>query len=521
MNRQENQTRRALISVSDKSGLIPLAQALTKLSFEIVSTGGTAKALRASGIAVTDVSALTNFPEIMDGRVKTLHPAVYGGLLARTGIDESVLAEHGIGWIDLLVVNLYPFESTATRPDSTLELAIENIDVGGPAMLRAAAKNHDRVTVVIEPGDYPRVLEALEKGEAPLELRRELAVKAFRHTCAYDGAISSYLNQTFFEDRFPEALSVTAARTTSLRYGENPHQKAALYRLHGAHRSGIADTHQVQGKPLSFNNIADTDAALQCAGAFEECACVIVKHANPCGAALASTPLDAYEKAYRTDPTSAFGGIIALNRTLDGETASAIIERQLVDVIVAPKLDDDARSVLEKKPNIRALEAVIRATDGETEDLELRSVAGGLLAQQSDFGTLDDVDLRTVTKREPTATEIEDLRFAWTIVKYVKSNAIVYASGRETLGVGAGQTSRVISARIAAMKAGEEGLDLKGAAMASDAFFPFRDSIDIAASHGITCVIQPGGSIRDEEVILAADEHGIAMALTGMRHFRH
>ena len=474
MNRQENQTRRAFISVSDKSGLIPLAQGLAKLSFDIISTGGTAEALRAAGVTVTDVSDLTQFPEIMDGRVKTLHPAVHGGLLARTGIDESVSTEHGIGWIDLLVVNLYPFESTAARRDATLEQALEDIDVGGPAMLRAAAKNHARVTVVIEPGDYPRVLAAFEKGDPPLELRRELAVKAFGHTCAYDGTISGYLSRTFFEDSFPESLSVAATRTTSLRYGENPHQKAALYRLRGTHRLGIADAHQLQGKPLSYNNIADTDAALQCAGAFEECACVIVKHANPCGAALASTPLDAYERAYRTDPTSAFGGIIAFNRTLDGETAGAIIERQLVDVIVAPKLDDDARSVLEKKRNVRAIEAVIRAADRETGDLELRSVAGGLLAQESDFGTLEDVELETVTKRQPTATELEDLRFAWTIVKYVKSNAVVYAGGRGTLGVGAGQMSRVVSARIAAMKAGDEGLDLKGAAMASDAFFPFR-----------------------------------------------
>ena len=521
MNRRDSQTRRALISVSDKSGLIPFAKGLAELSFEIVSTGGTAEALRSAGVAVTDVSDLTQFPEIMDGRVKTLHPAVHGGLLARTDIDESASAEHGIGWIDLLVVNLYPFESTITRPDATLEEAIENIDVGGPAMLRAAAKNHARLTVVIEPGDYPRVLEALEKGDPPLELRRELAVKAFGLTCAYDGAINGYLGRTFFEDRFPESLSVAATRTTSLRYGENPHQRAALYRLRGTDLSGIADAHQLQGKPLSFNNIADTDAALQCAAAFEECACVIVKHANPCGAALALTPVDAYEKAYRTDPTSAFGGIIAFNRPLDGETAGAIIDRQLVDVIVAPRIEDDARGVLESKRNVRAIEAVMRTAERDATDFELRSVAGGLLAQERDFGTLDDVELKTVTRRQPTATELEDLRFAWTIVKYVKSNAVVYAGAQGTLGVGAGQMSRVVSARIAAMKAADEGLDLKGAAMASDAFFPFRDGIDIAADHGITCVIQPGGSVRDEEVILAADEHDMAMVLTGMRHFRH
>ena len=521
MNRRDSQTRRALISVSDKSGLIPFAKGLAELSFEIVSTGGTAEALRSAGVAVTDVSDLTQFPEIMDGRVKTLHPAVHGGLLARTDIDESASAEHGIGWIDLLVVNLYPFESTITRPDATLEEAIENIDVGGPAMLRAAAKNHARVTVIIEPGDYPRVLEALEKGDPPLELRRELAVKAFGLTCAYDGAINSYLARTFLEDRFPESLSVTATRTTSLRYGENPHQRAALYRLRGTDLSGIADAHQLQGKPLSFNNIADTDAALQCAAAFEECACVIVKHANPCGAALALTPLDAYEKAYRTDPTSAFGGIIAFNRPLDGDAAGAIIDRQLVDVIVAPRIEDDARGVLESKRNVRTIEAAMRTAERDTTDFELRSVAGGLLAQERDFGTLDDVELKTVTRRQPTATELDDLRFAWTIVKYVKSNAVVYAGAQGTLGVGAGQMSRVVSARIAAMKAADEGLDLKGAAMASDAFFPFRDGIDIAADHGITCVIQPGGSVRDDEVILAADEHDMAMVLTGMRHFRH
>ena len=520
MNRQENQTRRALISVSDKSGLIPLAQALTKLSFEIVSTGGTAKALRASGIAVTDVSALTNFPEIMDGRVKTLHPAVYGGLLARTGIDESVLAEHGIGWIDLLVVNLYPFESTATRPDSTLELAIENIDVGGPAMLRAAAKNHDRVTVVIEPGDYPRVLEALEKGEAPLELRRELAVKAFRHTCAYDGAISGYLNQTFFEDRFPEALSVTAARTTSLRYGENPHQKAALYRLHGAHRSGIADTHQVQGKPLSFNNIADTDAALQCAGAFEECACVIVKHANPCGVAIANNTLQAYERAFATDPTSAFGGIIAFNRALDEKTVTAILDRQFVEVIIAPSITLEARRCLAEKENIRVLES--GPTDPQTvHHLSLRRVSGGLLVQTQDLGTIAETDLKSMTQRTANAEELRDLLFAWRVAKFVKSNAIVYAANQQTIGIGAGQMSRIYSARIAAIKAADECLEVRGAIMASDAFFPFRDGIDAAAEIGITAVIQPGGSVRDDEVIAAANEHGMAMVFTGMRHFRH
>lgn len=521
MSRRDNQTRRALISVSDKTGLVPFAQALTNLSFEIVSTGGTAQTLRGAGVPVRDVSELTRFPEIMDGRVKTLHPAVHGGLLARSGTDVAVTAEHGIDWIDLLVVNLYPFESTIAHPDCTIEQAIDNIDVGGPAMLRAAAKNHARLTVVIEPDDYPRVLQAFEDGDPPAELRRELAVKAFGHTCAYDGAISHYLSQAYSEESFPGSLVLTGTRMANLRYGENPHQKAALYQLPGGARGGVSGANQIQGKPLSFNNLADADAAIQCAGAFEECGCVIVKHANPCGAAIAPTPLAAYQKAYRTDPTSAFGGIVAFNRALDGGTANAIIDQQLVDVIVAPQVDDDARQALAKKKNVRVLETVASEARAGADAWDLRSVQGGLLVQERDFGGLDDIELEIVTKRAPSDTELEDLRFAWTVIKYVKSNAVVFSSGGGTLGVGAGQMSRVVSARIAAMKAADEGLDLSGAAMASDAFFPFRDGIDIAAEHGITCVIQPGGSVRDEEVIRAADEHSIAMVLTGMRHFRH
>lgn len=521
MNRQNNRTRRALISVSDKTGLVPFAEGLVSLAFEIVSTGGTAATLREAGVPVTDVSELTHFPEIMDGRVKTLHPAVHGGLLARTGVDESVSAEHGIEWIDVLVVNLYPFESTVALPDCTIAQAVENIDVGGPAMLRAAAKNHARLTVVMDPDDYARVLEALESGDPPPALKRALAVKAFSHTCAYDGAISDYLHRTYSDDPFPESLVVAGRRIASLRYGENPHQKAALYGLSDPDRAGISNARQVQGKPMSFNNLADADAALQCAAALEECACIIVKHANPCGAAVGSTPVAAYEGAYRTDPTSAFGGVIAFNRTVDRETASAIIERQLVDVIVAPLIDEDARRVLHKKKNVRVMEAVLRRPEGRAGDLDVRSVSGGLLVQESDFGALSDVELKIVTRRTPSAIELEDLRFAWTIAKYVKSNAIVYARAGATLGVGAGQMSRVVSARIAAMKAADESLDLSGASMASDAFFPFRDGIDIAAEHGIKCVIQPGGSVRDEEVIQAADEHGMTMVLTGMRHFRH
>ena len=516
MSRRENRTRRALISVSDKTGLVPFAQALVNLSFEIVSTGGTAETLRAAGVPVKDVSELTQFPEIMDGRVKTLHPFVHGGLLARADTDEVVTAEHGIEWIDLLVVNLYPFESTIARPDCTTEQAIENIDVGGPAMLRAAAKNHARLTVVTEPDDYPRVLQAFENGDPSAELNRELAVKAFSRTCAYDGAISYYLRQTYSDETFPESLVLTGTRVANLRYGENPHQQAALYRLPGP--GGLSGANQVQGKPLSFNNLADTDAAVQCARAFDKCACVIVKHANPCGAAIAPTPLAAYEKAYRTDPTSAFGGIIAFNRALDGETARSIIDRQLVDVIVAPRMDDDARQALERKKNVRVLETTELPNP---QDWDFRSVEGGLLVQERDAAGVDDVELEIVTKRAPSETELEDLRFAWTIIKYIKSNAIVFASKGATLGVGAGQMSRVVSARIAALKAADAGLDLTGAAMASDAFFPFRDGIDIAAEHGIACVIQPGGSVRDSEVITAADEHGIAMVFTGMRHFRH
>ena len=521
MSPQNNQTRRALISVSDKTGLVSLAQALTNLSFEIISTGGTAQVLREAGVPVRDVTELTQFPEIMGGRVKTLHPSVYGGLLARTGIDEAVTTEHNIEWIDLLVVNLYPFESTIAHPDCTIKQAIENIDIGGPAMLRAAAKNHSRLTVVVEPDDYQRVLDAFENGEPPAELRQELAVKAFSHTGAYDETISNYLSRMYFRESFPTSLVLRGIRTANLRYGENPHQKAAVYRLAKTARSGVPGAIQIQGKPLSFNNLADTDAAVQCARALGECGCVIVKHANPCGAATAPTPLEAYEKAYRTDPTSAFGGIIAFNRALDGETANAIINQQLADVIVAPQICDDARQVLDKKKNVRVLEVTVLESEAGNGDWDLRSLEGGFLVQERDLDRSQNIELKIVTKRAPSDAKIKDLHFAWTIAKYVKSNAIVFASKGGTLGVGAGQMSRVMSVRIAAMKAADEGLNLAGAAMASDAFFPFRDGIDIAAEHGITCIIQPGGSVRDEEVILAADEHDIAMILTGVRHFRH
>ncbi len=510
---------RALISVSDKTGLSDLAGGLLDLGFELVSTGGTARAIRDAGFEVREVSELTGFPEILAGRVKTLHPAVHGGLLARRGMDDAVIREHGIDRIDLLVVNLYPFESTIRDPECSEEHAVEQIDVGGPAMLRAAAKNHDRVMAVCDPGDYPRILAALGGGDANTRLRKELAAKAFSHTARYDIVISNYLGG-FSDDSFPDSLLLAASKTRELRYGENPHQRAAYYRLATAEQPGIGAANQLQGKALSYNNLADADAALQCVGALGDCACVIVKHSNPCGAAIAATPLAAYQGAYATDPTSAFGGIIAFNRPLDAETAEGIVSRQVVDVVVAPSILPAARDVLAVKPNVRALEAA-SATADRSGTWELRSAAGGLLVQELDSGLPEDVELKSVTRRAPSSRERNDLTFAWIVCKYVKSNAIVYAREGRTLGVGAGQMSRVTSARVAALKAGEGELSLAGAAMASDAFFPFRDGIDMAAEHGITCVIQPGGSIRDEEVIRAADEHDIAMVFTGMRHFRH
>jgi phosphoribosylaminoimidazolecarboxamide formyltransferase/IMP cyclohydrolase len=521
MSGVHGQRRRALLSVSDKHGLVEFARELVALSFEIVSTGGSARALRDAGIEVTDVATITGFPEIMDGRVKTLHPSVHGGLLGRRGVDDDVLERLGIGWIDVLAVNLYPFEATVADPSCSLEHAIENIDIGGPAMLRAAAKNHARLVVVVDPADYGTVLSALGSGDTT-ELRRQLAVKAFAHTAHYDAAISRYLHDRYVpDDPFPERLVLSFTRGQPLRYGENPHQRAAMYRSPGPAAGTIAGARQLQGKPLSFNNIADADAALQCVKAFAETACVIVKHANPCGVAVAASPLEAYQAAYRTDPTSAFGGIIAFNRPLDEQTAAAIVAQQLVDVIVAPEIEAGALTALARKKNTRVLESGAPDRNPLPHDWDLRSIERGLLVQDRDAGTLADVEARTVTRREPTPAELADLEFAWTVAKYVKSNAIVYARNRQTLGVGAGQMSRVVSARIGAMKAADEGLELRGAVMASDAFFPFRDSIDTAAENGITAIIHPGGSIRDQEVIDAADEHGLAMILTQMRHFRH
>ena len=523
MSHKDKKKFRVLISVSDKTGLAAFAKALTGLSFEIISTGGTAEALRSAGIAVTDISEITMFPEIMDGRVKTLHPSVHGGLLARTGIDEKITAEHSIDWIDLLVVNLYPFESTIAASDCTYEEAIEKFDVGGPAMLRAAAKNHNRVTVIIDPNDYPIVLEALQIGGSLEALRSELAAKAFAHTAYYDALISQYLRRSGpyagSELIASDPLVLGWRRNQKLRYGENPHQEAALFSSSAALSGSIVGSKQIQGKPLSFNNIVDAEAALECVKAFSDPVCAIIKHANPCGVAVSENLLTAYQSAFSTDPQSAFGGIIAFNKTLDANTAKFIIQNQMVELIIAPEIDRGAYKDLGQKKNVRVLETgPMQTTDY---DWNIKSIAGGLLVQSKDHTDTNDFRLTTVTKRAPTNSELKALKFAWTVVKFIKSNAIVYTNEHATLGIGAGQTSRVMSARIAAMKAADAALNLTGASVASDAFFPFRDGIDIAAEHGITSIIQPGGSVRDEEVIAAADEHGMAMVFTGMRHFRH
>ena len=515
--------RRALLSVSDKQGLVPFAAGLAAAGFEIVSTGGTAKTLRDAGLAVVDVAAVTEFPEIMDGRVKTLHPRIHGGLLARRGVDDAARSAHGIDLIDVLVVNLYPFEATISRPGCTDAEAIENIDVGGPAMLRAAAKNHGRVTVVVDPADYSAVLAALADGEPSSDLRRALALKAFEHTSRYDAAISRYLrSHGAASDAWPDPLELRWQLVERLRYGENPHQSAALYRTAATRGGTVASARQRQGKQLSFNNIVDADAAFQAVNAFDAPACVIVKHANPCGVAVDASPALAYEHAYRTDPTSAYGGVIAFNRPLDEAAANAILGRQFAEVIVAPEVDARALAALASKPGIRVLEAGTRAgVTGDGAELEIKTIDGGVLLQQRDDGRVDLAAAKVVTRRAPSAEELADLAFAWTVVKFVKSNAIVYARGGATLGIGAGQPSRVMSARIGALKAAEAGLQIQGAALASDAFFPFRDGVDAAAESGVRAIVQPGGSIRDDEVVQAADEHGIAMVFTGMRHFRH
>ncbi len=514
---------RALVSVSDKTGLVEFCRGLADLGIDILSSGGTAALLRENGVAAVEVSDYTGFPEMMGGRIKTLHPKIHGGILGRRGIDEEVMARHGISAIDLVVVNLYPFEQTIAKPDCELAEAIENIDIGGPAMIRAAAKNHESVGVVVDPNDYPEVLAELraQAGSLSDDMRFKLAIKSFRHTAAYDGAIAAYLDRVEGSGLFPDPLVMRFRKTQAMRYGENPHQKAAFYVDPGAASGTIARAKQLQGKELSYNNIADADAALECVKTFDDSpACVIVKHANPCGAAQGRTAVEAYDRAYATDPTSAFGGIIAFNRALDAETARAIIERQFVEVIVAPKVSDDALHVLSAKANIRVLESG-PWPNVPAPEWDFKRVAGGLLVQDRDLGVVGPDDLRIVTRRAPTEDELADLLFAWKVVKYVKSNAIVYCRNRQTIGIGAGQMSRVYSARIAAIKAADEGLAVQGSVMASDAFFPFRDGVDSAAAAGITAVIQPGGSVRDPEVIAAADEHGMAMVFTGMRHFRH
>ena len=516
--------RRALLSVSDKDGVVELARELAKRNVEILSTGGTAKLLSQAGVTVKEVASHTGFPEIMDGRVKTLHPKIHGGLLGRRGVDDAVMAQHGIAPIDLLVVNLYPFAATVAQPGCTYEQAVENIDIGGPAMVRAAAKNHESVAVVVDPSDYPALLDELSRnsGATSLTTRSRLAAKAYAHTARYDTMVSSWLlaRHAVPTERFPGALPLVFDKIQDLRYGENPHQQAAFYRELAARGSGIATARFVQGRELSFNNITDADAAIECVRQFVEPACVIVKHANPCGVCIASSVLDAYDGAYRTDPTSAFGGIIAFNRPLDAATAKAIVDRQFVEVIAAPSIADDALAIIAARPAVRVL-ALGDMTQRAGSDLEVRSVTGGLLVQTRDLAIVAPADLKVVTKLAPTDAQLADLQFAWRVCKFVKSNAIVYARGRATLGVGAGQMSRVYSSRVAAMKAADEKLDVAGAVMASDAFFPFRDGLDVAAELGIKAVIQPGGSRRDDEVIAAADEHGMAMVFTGMRHFRH
>jgi phosphoribosylaminoimidazolecarboxamide formyltransferase / IMP cyclohydrolase len=515
---------RALLSVSDKHGLADFARALARHGVELLSTGGTAQALRNAGLTVREVADYTGFPEIMDGRVKTLHPRIHGGLLGRRGVDEVVMREHGIEPIDLLVVNLYPFARTIARPDCTYAEAIENIDVGGPAMLRAAAKNHADVTVLVDPADYGAVLAELDAtGDTSIDTRSRLAAKAYAHTADYDTCVSGYLQraQQLPIERFPERLPLMLEKVQELRYGENPHQRAAFYRAAGARTGSIGSARMLQGKELSFNNIQDADTAIECVRQFSEAACAIVKHANPCGVALGGTLTAAYERAYRTDPTSAYGGIIAFNRPLDADTARAIVDRQFAEVIAAPATDAAARRVLAGKPDVRVLVLGELAAGNGEDDYELRSVHGGLLVQDRDTGTVAEGELRVVTRRHPDARELADLRFAWQVAKYVKSNAIVFARDCATLGVGAGQMSRVYSSRIAALKAADEKLELQGAVMASDAFFPFRDGVDVAAGFGLTAIIQPGGSKRDAEVIEAADAHGMAMVYTAMRHFRH
>ena len=525
--------RRALISVSDKTGIVDFARELAALGVEILSTGGTYKLLKDNGVAAVEVADYTGFPEMMDGRVKTLHPKIHGGILGRRDLDGAVMAEHGIAPIDLVAVNLYPFAATVAKPGCTLPDAIENIDIGGPTMVRSAAKNHKDVAIVVNAGDYADILASLQNGGLTYAQRFDLALKAFEHTAAYDGMIANYLGtvdqaaetlSTEGRGAFPRTFNSQFIKAQEMRYGENPHQIAAFYVEPQKGEASVASAVQLQGKELSYNNVADTDAALECVKSFVKPACVIVKHANPCGVAVVPENeggiRKAYDLAYATDSESAFGGIIAFNRELDGDTAKAIVERQFVEVIIAPKVSAEARAVVAAKANVRLLECGEWPAE-RAAGWDFKRVNGGLLVQSRDTGMITEADLKVVTQRAPSEQEIHDLVFAWKVAKFVKSNAIVYAKNRQTVGVGAGQMSRVNSARIAAIKAEHAGLQVQGAVMASDAFFPFRDGIDNAAKAGITAVIQPGGSMRDQEVIDAANEAGIAMVFTGMRHFRH
>jgi phosphoribosylaminoimidazolecarboxamide formyltransferase/IMP cyclohydrolase len=519
-----NTIKQALLSVSDKTGLVDFAKVLHSLGVTLLSTGGTAASLRDAGIPVTEVSAHTGFPEMLDGRVKTLHPRIHGGILARRDVPAHVdaLAAHGIPPIDMVVVNLYPFSTTVAKADCTFDEAIENIDIGGPAMVRSAAKNHAHVAVVTDPADYPALASELtaSRGALSRATRLALALKAFSHTAAYDGAISNYLTALAPDGghlRFPSRLNLQFDKVQDLRYGENPHQEAAFYRDLDPPAGALARYTQIQGKELSYNNIADADAAWECVKTFDEPACVIIKHANPCGAAVADNPLAAYRLAFSTDPTSAFGGIIAFNRPLNGATATAVAQ-QFVEVVIAPEVDAEARAVLAAKSNIRVLVLPLGAGANR---YDLKRVGGGLLVQTPDAANVVIDELKVVSRKAPTDAQLRDLLFAWRVAKFIKSNAILFALGGQTVGVGAGQMSRVDSARMAAVKARNAGLSLSGSVVASDAFFPFRDGIDVIAEAGATAIIQPGGSLRDEEVIAAADEHGMAMVFTGLRHFRH
>ena len=516
-------TKQALISVSDKAGVADFARELVALGYSILSTGGTAKLLAKEGIPCREVADYTGFPEMLDGRVKTLDPHIHAGILARRCVPEHMkaLEEHHIGTIDIVCVNLYPFEQTIARPDCTFELAIENIDIGGPTMIRAAAKNHESVTVIVDPSDYDRVIAAIKAGGVTAEMRLALAKKVFAHTAKYDAAITNYLT-SLDENRektkdFPDILTRQWEKVQDMRYGENPHQKAAFYREHFVAPGLLAGYTQLQGKELSYNNISDSDAAWEAARSFTTPACVIIKHANPCGAAIGVDAHEAYLKAFKTDPKSAFGGIIAFNREVDEATAVEVV-KQFAEVVIAPAYSEGARRLFEAKKNLRLLTV---AVGNAHNDYEFKRVGGGLLVQTPDIQLCSEADLKVVTKKQPTSAQIADMMFAWNIARFVKSNTIVYAHDGMTLGVGAGQMSRVDSARIAAIKAQESGLSLVGSAAASDAFFPFRDGLDVIVDQGASCVIQPGGSIRDPEVIAAADERGIVMVFTGERHFRH